>query len=135
MRVCLPTGSTAGKFCMALVLAAGPLCGQVIVNAASFSPAPTLPYVRGPGVPGLVPGSLITLFGMDLTSVNGVLVADRFPLPTELAGTSVNFDGVPAPLLSVANINGIEQINLQVPCGLSGGTPDLRCVYTRSDKE
>jgi uncharacterized protein (TIGR03437 family) len=72
---------------------------------------------------------------MDLTSVNGVLVADRFPLPTELAGTSVNFDGVPGPLLSVANINGIEQINLQVPYGLSGGTPDLRCVYTRSDEE
>jgi len=138
MRFWLPMRSTTGKYCMVLVLAAGPLWGQgelVIVNGASFSPAPTLPYVRGPGVPGIVPGSLITLFGIDLTSAKGVVAADRFPLPTELGGTSVNFDGVPAPLLAVATVNGREQINLQVPYGLSVGTPDPACVLTRAAEE
>jgi uncharacterized protein (TIGR03437 family) len=122
-------------FGFALFLAAGPLRGQLIVNAASFSPVPVLPYVRGPGVPALVPGSLITLFGADLTSVSGVVAAERFPLPYELAGTSVDFDGEPAPLLAVANVNGREQINLQVPYGLSSGTPDPACVYTRAPED
>ena len=43
------------------------------------------------------------------------MVADRFPLPTELSGTRVEIDGRPAPPFAVANVNGMEQINFQVP--------------------
>jgi uncharacterized protein (TIGR03437 family) len=68
-------------------------------------------------------------------SVTGVVSAQQFPLPYELAGIGVDFNGVPAPLLAVANVNGRGQINLQVPYGLSNGTPDPRCVFTRAPEE
>ncbi|MGD0774771.1 MAG: SBBP repeat-containing protein [Candidatus Solibacter sp.] len=60
-------------------------------------------------------GGLATIFGTGLTTVDGVVFATSFPLPTELAGTSVWLDGYPAPLLAVANVNGQQQINFQVP--------------------
>jgi minor extracellular serine protease Vpr len=41
-------------------------------------------------------------------------------LPTSLSGTWLTLDGVAAPLLAVANVGGLEQINLQVPWELEG---------------
>jgi uncharacterized protein (TIGR03437 family) len=35
--------------------------------------------------------------------------------PVEFAGVSVEVNGVPAPLFALANVNGSEQINFQVP--------------------
>jgi uncharacterized protein (TIGR03437 family) len=72
------------------------------VNAASYWP-------------GLVRDGLASLFAPGLTNVRGVVVAEGFPLPTELAGTSLTIGGISAPILSVANIGGQEQINFQVP--------------------
>lgn len=68
----------------------------------------------------VAPGQLIALFGTNL-SFNGVstanpLVNGRFP--TSLAGVSVTFNGVPAPLLYVSP----SQVNLQVPYEVSGQT-------------
>lgn len=74
----------------------------VVVNAASFEP-------------GVSPGGLATVYGTDLTSVNGVIVASTNPLPTVLGGVSVEVNGVPAPLFSVAYANGADQISFQVP--------------------
>ncbi len=73
-----------------------------IVNAASFAPA---------GTPGsaVAPGSLVSIFGTNLASVN--TSADRTPLPPSLGGTSVTIDGIPAPLLYVSP----GQINAQIP--------------------
>jgi uncharacterized protein (TIGR03437 family) len=79
-----------------------------ITNGASFAA-------------GVAPGSIATIFGTGLTKgVNGIVVADRLPLPTQLAGTSVTIGGVAAPLFAVANVNGSEQINLQVPYEVAG---------------
>lgn len=120
-----------GLFPIPLFAVAGLVLGQdefVIDNSANFTSVPNLPYLYGLSVPGLTPGSLITLFGSDLTSVEGVVVADGSPLPTELAGTSVSFSGVPAHLLAVANVNGREQINLQVSYDLPVPMPDPLCV-------
>jgi len=64
---------------------------------------------------GLVIGELATIFGSNLSSAKGIVVAQSFPLPYELAGAHVEINGVKAPLLAVANVNGQEQINLQVP--------------------
>jgi len=62
------------------------------------------------------PGSIMTIFGVNLmTNVNGIVGATRVPLPVQLAGTSVTVGGVLAPMFAVANINGAQQINLQVP--------------------
>jgi uncharacterized protein (TIGR03437 family) len=73
-----------------------------VVNGASFAP-------------GLVPGGITTVFGVGLTNGGGITLATGFPLPYELNGTSVTIDGVRAPLLGVANVNGQEQINLVAP--------------------
>lgn len=62
------------------------------------------------------PGSLAAIFGQRLTALT--VSATRFPLPTELGGTSVTFEGVAAPLLYVSP----SQINVQVPSALSVNT-------------
>ena len=78
-----------------------------VVNAASFSGHPTA-------------GSLASLFGVGITTVNGIVAADQFPLPPALNGTSMTLDGVTVPLLAVANVGGVEQVNFQVPWELEG---------------
>ena len=77
------------------------------VNAASF-------------VPGLVPGSLASVFGFNFSQgISGtVLPGGR----TSFRGISVSIGGVLAPLLSLSNVDGHEQINLQVPFELTSGT-------------
>lgn len=78
-----------------------------VVNAASYQP-------------GLVPGSIASIFGSGLTSITGVMTASSFPIPTTLANTSVTLDNIKAPILAVANVSGQEQINIQVPFELAG---------------
>lgn len=80
---------------------------QGVTNAASF-------------VAGATPGALATVFGTNLSNVTGIVDADRVPLPRELAGVSVTLGGLRVPLLAVANVNGREQINFQVPAELRG---------------
>lgn len=73
-----------------------------IVNAASFQE-------------GISPGALATIFGENLTTVNGTIVAQTSPLPDHLAGVQVFVSGFPAPLYSITDVNGEDQISLQVP--------------------
>lgn len=73
-----------------------------VVNAASFEP-------------GISPGGLATIFGTNLTSVDGTVVASALPLPIELAGVSVLVNGINAAMYSVAFANGQDQISFQVP--------------------
>ncbi|HYL76091.1 MAG TPA: hypothetical protein VEU96_17910 [Bryobacteraceae bacterium] len=74
----------------------------VVVNAASFQP-------------GICPGGLVTVFGQNLTSVSGIVVAQTDPLPFTLGNVSVLVNGIPAPLFSVAFVDGQDQISFQVP--------------------
>lgn len=74
------------------------------VNAASF-------------VVGLTPCSAASIFGVGLMEgVDGVVLASGAPFPTRLRGVRVIVDGVDAPILALVNVNGQEQINIQVPC-------------------
>lgn len=73
-----------------------------IVNAASFEE-------------GISPGELATIFGENLTTVSGVVVANSNPLPTRLAGVQVFVSGFPAPIYAIAYANGEDQISIQVP--------------------
>jgi len=74
------------------------------VNSASY--APGLPFA----------GGLATVFLKGLTGINGIIAADNYPLPTQLAGVSVKVNGELAPLLAVASLpDGGQQINFQVP--------------------
>lgn len=73
------------------------------VNAASF-------------VVGFVPGSTGSIFGIGLMEgVDGVVAADTFPFPLEIQGVKVFIDGVQCPMISISNVNGTEQINIQAP--------------------
>jgi uncharacterized protein (TIGR03437 family) len=78
------------------------------VNAASYAT-------------GVTPGSIAAIFGTGLTrGVNGVVEASSVPLPYSLRGTAVLVNGIPAPIFAIANVNGQEQINFQVPWEVRG---------------
>ncbi|MBI2816032.1 MAG: hypothetical protein HYX72_03745 [Acidobacteria bacterium] len=76
------------------------------VSAASMAQGP---------VP-LAPGSLASLFGMNLAGEGGA--ARTVPLSTSLGGVRVTIGGIPAPLLGSFAAQG--QINLQLPFELQG---------------
>lgn len=79
-------------------------------NAASFST-------------GGSPGGIATIFGQHLSrNLSGVVQNAGVPLPGSLAGTSVTIDGKPAPLFSVVNISGQEQISVQIPVDAAVGS-------------
>lgn len=88
------------------------VANDATVNAASFSP-------------GIVPGSLATVFGVRITSATGIIGASALPLPTELNGTAVLVNGLRAPIHTVANVNGQEQINFQAPWQTAAGKASI----------
>jgi uncharacterized protein (TIGR03437 family) len=70
------------------------------------------------GVNTSAPGSLVSIFGTDLARSTTGAVVSNGRLATTLAGTSVRFGGIPAPLLFVSP----TQINAQVPFEIAPGT-------------
>lgn len=76
-----------------------------VVNAASF-------------VTGMVPGSLATVFGRELSAVRGTVSAGGARI---WEGAWVEVEGQRAPLLGLCGDEGYEQINFQVPFEL--GSP------------
>jgi uncharacterized protein (TIGR03437 family) len=82
---------------------------QGVVNAAS-------------GLPSIAPGSLISIYGVDLAAGSGA--AGSIPLPTSLDGTSVTINGVLAPLLFTSP----TQINAQAPFETPVGNATLIAV-------
>ncbi len=77
-----------------------------VVNSASLQSKP------------VAPGELVTVFGSGLGPESGAGAAldAQGRVVTELAGTTVTFDGIPAPLLYVA----VNQINAIVPFEVAG---------------
>jgi glucose/arabinose dehydrogenase len=92
-------------------ITAGPplVSANAVVNAASFAG-------------GISAGSLATVFGAGVTSFPGIVQASGFPLPTELAGVSITLNGIRAPIVATALVNGQEQINFQVPYELANAS-------------
>ncbi len=87
----------------AFVSARGPVFAAAgVTNGASFAS-------------GISPGAIATIFGTGLSTAHGVMLAGNLPLPRQLLATSVTVGGVAASLIAVANLNGSEQINFQVP--------------------
>lgn len=70
------------------------------------------------GSTDIAPGSIATITGTNIASgVNGYVLPqfDFGPRPTTLAGVSVAFGGVSAPIFWVANVGGRETVAVQVP--------------------
>jgi uncharacterized protein (TIGR03437 family) len=77
---------------------------------------PVVQSVRNAGnnvASALTPQMLVSIYGANLASE---VASSGVPLPTELGGTSVTFDGIRAPLLYVSP----GQVNAQVPSGVHG---------------
>lgn len=79
-----------------------------MVSGASFVPG------------GIVPGEIATIFGTNLTSSIGINITSSLPLPSNFFNVAVAIDGFPAPLFAVDNVNGQQQINVQVPWEIGG---------------
>ncbi|HWR51047.1 MAG TPA: hypothetical protein VN428_08070 [Bryobacteraceae bacterium] len=82
-----------------------------VVNAASF-------------LPGTAPGSLASLFGVNLATAEAY--ASRIPLPFELGRVQVLVKGLPVPLLYVSPL----QINFVMPAGTPVGSNEIIVVNT-----
>ena len=93
------------------------ITGSGIVNSASLEP-------------GLVAGSLATVYVAGVRDEPGIELAPALPLPATLAGVSVTVNGFPAPILAVSNTNGAEKIAFQVPFETAG--PMASVVVSRS---
>ncbi len=75
----------------------------------------------------IAPGTLVSLVGDDLADFTESAPPDADPLPTELGGVQVYFDGIRAPLLYVSP----TQINAQVPFEVLDTTSINAYVRTR----
>jgi uncharacterized protein (TIGR03437 family) len=92
-------------------------------NAVSF-PIIVLPAVNAGGMvngatfgaQSVAAGSIVSLFGTNLALLTAS--AQTVPLPTTLAGTSVQLNGIAAPLFYASP----TQMNLQIPWQLAGQT-------------
>lgn len=81
-------------------------------NAASFANS-------------LTPGGLATVFGRNLGLPAGIVQTSTLPLPTRVGGAAVLINGVAAPVYATANINGVEQVNFQMPFDATGSSVSL----------
>ena len=99
--------------------------GLTVVGSTPF--VSSVGFVNGASfAAGWVPGSLGSIFGTGLTAgLEGVLQANTSPLPNELAGVGVTVNGLSAPILSLANVSGQEQINIQVPIDVPAPADDV----------
>jgi uncharacterized protein (TIGR03437 family) len=108
---------------------------QVPVNQVTLASAstalcpPPVPVFSSTGVTngasfiaGAAAGSILSLFGSDLTEATGIVTAGVLPLPTQLSGVSVTANDIAAPLFAVAGAGGQEQINFQMPWEVAGQT-------------
>ncbi|MDQ2948687.1 MAG: hypothetical protein M3Y27_22570 [Acidobacteriota bacterium] len=113
--------ASSGGFATAFALTSrlpGP-SNIMFLNGASFAP-------------GLSPGSIVNITGTGIApGVQGVQTPPGLivgPLPTSLAGVQVLFNGTPAPIFFVSNLNGQESVAVQVPFELAPGTATVTII-------
>jgi phage tail sheath gpL-like len=80
-------------------------------NALLLGTAATSALERGEDAAKIAPGTLVAIMGENLADQTAVTPSDADPLPTELGGVQVYFNGIRSPLLYVSP----SQINAQVP--------------------
>lgn len=122
-----------------VTVTAGQVAGPVVVRASIGSLTQDINLtVRTPGPvfsassivnaagyqPGISPGTIayITAAGI-ATGIAGSVTPPNIvgPLPTNLAGVEVSFNGVLSPIFSLSNIAGVESVVVQVPFEVTPG--------------
>jgi uncharacterized protein (TIGR03437 family) len=119
-QVTAKAGSTAGT----VVVTASVGSAAAAALTATFDLTVGVPYaiiskvVNSAGFQNqfVSPCSLATIYGTGLaTGLQGVV--DAFIEPqTHVAGVTVTFGGVLAPILDVANVDNVQSVSVQVPC-------------------
>ena len=103
--VASPGGALSTTFVLGTIGRPPAFEARGLVNAATFQP-------------GIVPGSLATLFGVGLSEgISGTELAGG---ATSFNGTTIRIGGIAAPLLSITG-SPAEQVNLQIPFEVSSG--------------
>ena len=125
-----PSGLTAGSYSATITIAAvaDPTNIQTI-NVYLILTAPSSPIFSPDGIvnaasfePGLIPGSIATIFGRNLSNVTGIVLSGG---NINESGTSVKVGDLQCPLLSVSNSQGSEQISFQVPFEIAPGSTSV----------
>ena len=139
------TATTGANGQASITATAGATAGNIVVTASSSGftaqftlvaqpvapPGPTITaIVNGASFqPGASPGSIVTITGTNFAnSITGIVTPNEIvegPLPTTLGGVTVTFNGAAAPIYSISNISGAQQITVQVPFELSPGQVSL----------
>ncbi len=102
--------------------------GTTLTVSRSPSDATILAAASGATMSGggfaakLGPGSLISIFGTNLSDTTAAAPPDADPLPTELAGVRVYIDGMAAPLISVSPTQVNAQLQFDVTEDMLGAS-------------
>ncbi len=116
-QITVTAGATAGP--IVIIATVGTLTQTFNLMAVPPGPIVTAGgFTNGAGfqVGSVSPCSLVTIFGTGLaTGIQGAVTSFLEP-QSLVAGVSVQFATVPAPILSVANVNNQQSVTVQVPC-------------------
>ena len=110
VTVTATVGSFTQTFTLTVVPPGPTLTASSFYNGADFQAGSISPCSIATIIaPGLAPG------------IQGVVTSGNVfgPLPYLLASDAVSFNGTSAPIFNVANVNGQQQITVQVPCGVA----------------
>ncbi len=136
------SGTTNAQGQVSTSVTAGPNAGSIVITATAgtVSGTATLTSTAAPPPPAITPSSfanaasgavglvqcgLSTVTGNGIASaVTGIILANRDvgPLPYTLGGFSMTIDGLSAPIQSISNQNGVQQVNFQTPCAAPVGS-------------
>jgi uncharacterized protein (TIGR03437 family) len=94
-----------------------------VLNGASFAAGNTTSFPLGT----VAPGEIVSVFGSAIgpAAPQGLQLTSAGTVSTSLAGVTVAFDGIPAPLLYVS----ATQINAIVPYGVTAATTQMTVTY------
>jgi len=117
---------TAGSNGGAIVVTAQITGFNVTATLTAIPPGPSsLVFLNGASfLRAISPGAIVAIQGTGLVSVVGVFSAETVlgPLPTTFQGITVTFNGFAAPIFSVSNANGVQQVVVQIPYEIGNAT-------------
>jgi uncharacterized protein (TIGR03437 family) len=118
-------GATAGPITITAAIAGTSFSQTFTLTSRPPAPVFTAANVVNTfsGLQGVTPGGFATITGSGFAQgISGTVVGFGLaggPMPLTLNDVEVTFDGLPAPIAWISNINGVESITVQVPTGLT----------------